>query len=500
MDFQFPILVTFLFIFMLLKIVRKKNSVTDKPPPGPWKLPLIGNIHQVAGHQPHQRLTELAKTYGPVMSFQLGQLSTVIISSSETAQQVLKTHETNFVGRPALLAADIMLYNRSDISFAPYGDHWRFMRKIAVLQLLSAKRVQSFKPVIEEQISSFIDFLYSKGGSPVNLSKTLCALGNSVIAITSIGKKFKKQDEFLRVIDKAIRVSGGFCVADAFPSFKLIGTISGSSSVLNRAHEEADRVLEEVIGEHKADRRAASETEPDNVLDVLLDIQETSENLELPITTDNIKAVILDFFGGAGDTSLVTVEWAMAEMIKNPSTMQKAQEEVRRVFSENGKFNDESLHYLKLVIKETLRLHPPVALIPRESGERYQMNGYDINPKTKILINAWAIGRDSKSWANAEKFDPERFVDSSVNYMGNNFEFVPFGAGKRMCPGIVMAMAIIEPLLARMLLHFQWKLPNGAEPKSLDMADDFGLVVKRKIDLNLIPIPFCCTKDNEEHI
>ncbi|KAF2309317.1 hypothetical protein GH714_001588 [Hevea brasiliensis] len=181
-------------------------------------------------------------------------------------------------------------------------------------------------------------------------------------------------------------------------------------------------MLEEIINERKTNK-----TEADNILDVLLDIQERG-NLQLPLTTDNIKAIILDMFAGASDTSLVTAEWAMAEMVKNPSIMKKAQEEVRKVFGEKGDMDDSSGHgelkYLKLVIKETLRLHPPVALIPRECGEKSELNGYDIYPKTKVLVNAWAIGRDPNSWKDSENFDPERFLDSSIDFKGTNFHSI----------------------------------------------------------------------------
>ncbi|KAF2309338.1 hypothetical protein GH714_001671 [Hevea brasiliensis] len=180
-----------------------------------------------------------------------------------------------------------MLYNRTDISFAVYGDYWRQMKKITILELLSAKRVKSFKSVMNEEVSNFVKHVYSKAGSPVNLSKKLSLLGNGIIAITSVGKKFKKQEAFLRVVENAIRVAGGFSVADAFPSYKFLHLISGVSSTLRRAHREADDMLEEIINERKTNK-----TEADNILDVLLDIQKRG-NLQLPLTTDNIKAIIL---------------------------------------------------------------------------------------------------------------------------------------------------------------------------------------------------------------
>ncbi|KAF2317693.1 hypothetical protein GH714_039586 [Hevea brasiliensis] len=381
-----------------------------------------------------------------------------------------------------------MLYNRTDIIFAPYGDYWRQMKKIAILELLSSKRVQSFKSVREEEVSNFIKFIYSKAGSPINLSRTLLSLTNSIIAKTSIGKKFKRQEQIIELITDAIAAAGGFSVVDLFPSYKLLHVISGMNSKLRRIHREVDEILEEIIDEHKANKAAASEIEAENILDVLLDMQ----GLEFPLTNDNIKAIILEMFGAASDTSSVTTEWAISEMM-NPLVMKRAQVEVRDIFSDKGDVDEAKLHelkYLKLVIKETLRLHPPLALIPRECCERTKLNGYDIYPKSRVLINAWAIGRDPNSWTDPERFYPERFLNSSVDMKGTNFELIPFGAGKRMCPGISMAMANIELSLAQLLYHFKWKLPGEAQQQDLDMGEAFGLAVKRKLDLNLIPTPF----------
>ncbi|MBA0759367.1 hypothetical protein Gotri_022266 [Gossypium trilobum] len=184
----------------------------------------------------------------------------------------------------------------------------------------------------------------------------------------------------------------------------------------------------------------------------------------------------------------------MSEMIKNPRILEKAQAEVRQVYDRTGDVNESDLHelkYLKLVMKETLRLHPPVPLLlPRESRERCEINGYEIPAKTKVIVNAWAIGRDSNYWNEAERFYPERFIDSSVDYKGTNFEFIPFGAGRRICPGMSYGMAVVELSLAQLLYHFDWKLPNGMKNEDLDMTEIFGATAGRKRDLRLIPIPY----------
>jgi cytochrome P450 len=197
-------------------------------------------------------------------------------------------------------------------------------------------------------------------------------------------------------------------------------------------------------------------------------------------------------FAAGTETSSGVVLWTMSEIVKNPKVMEEAQAEVRRVFDKKGYVDETKMHqliYLKSVIKETFRLHPIIPLlVPRESRERCQINGYEIPAKTRVIVNAWAIGRDPKYWVEPESFKPERFVDSLVDFKGTDFEFIPFGAGRRMCPGIAFALPNIELPLAMLLYHFDWKLPNGMKNEHLDMTETFGISVGRKHDLCLIPI------------
>ncbi|WCJ19597.1 cytochrome P450 family 71 subfamily B polypeptide 4 [Euphorbia peplus] len=490
MELQMTSFTVLLFIFMVSRIIWRKlyNSTSDiPPPPGPWKLPLIGNIHQLAGHPPLHRLRDLAKTYGPVMSIQLGELSAVVISSPEAAKQVLKTQDPNFANRPISLATKILNYNGNDLVFGSYGDQWRQLKKICILELLSAKRVQSFRWIREEEVSNFIRSLSSKAGTFVNLTRMVFALTNSIMARISVGKNCENQEHLLRVLDGIFEASGGFGVADVFPSLQFVDFISGIKRKLERLHQEMDQILEDIIDEHKNSR--VVHVESDNLLDVLLDLQENG-NLHVPLTNDNIKGTLLDMFAAGSDTTAKTTEWAISELVQNPKVMKKAQEEVRRVFGEKGNIDEgglQELKFLKYVIKETLRLHPALPLNARESREISNVNGYAIYPKTKILINNWAIGRDPESWKEAEKFDPDRFIDSSIDYKGNNPELVPFGGGKRMCPGILLGTTNLELFLANLLYHFDWKIDGD----DFDMTEVYAGSLKRKTDLKLIPILFC---------
>ena len=210
----------------------------------------------------------------------------------------------------------------------------------------------------------------------------------------------------------------------------------------------------------------------------------------LPITI----FVYQNIFLAGVDTGAITMIWAMAELAKNPRLMKKAQDEVRNFIGNKGKVieNDtDHLHYLKMIVKETFRLHPPATLLlPRETMSHFKINGYDIYPKMLVQVNAWAIGRDPKYWENPDEFIPERFMDNSIDYKGQNFELLTFGSGRRSCPGMYMATTTIELALANLLYCFNWKLPDGIKEEDINMEEEDGpsLTTPKKTALNLVPI------------
>nr|CAB3504193.1 unnamed protein product [Digitaria exilis] len=190
----------------------------------------------------------------------------------------------------------------------------------------------------------------------------------------------------------------------------------------------------------------------------------------------------------------------MSELIKKPKAMEKAQQEVRKVLggSRGVISNTElvGLDYLRMVIKEVLRLHPPnPLLVPRESREDCEIMGYHVPKGTKVLVNAFAISRDPRYWENPEDFNPERFENSNVDYKGTNFEFTPFGAGRRQCPAIMFGTSTLEIALANLLYHFDWVLPEGVSPESVDMSEQYGMGVCKKFDLHLRAIPYVHSSD-----
>ncbi|OVA19030.1 Cytochrome P450 [Macleaya cordata] len=509
MELHFPsfsvLLAFLLFLFMVMK-KGMKGSNTQNPnsklPPGPPKLPLIGNLHNMLGGLlPHHTLRDLSKKYGPLMHLQLGEVSAVVVSSPKVAEQFLKTHDLNFADRPQLLAANVVFHGCTDVAFASYGNYWRQMRKIAVLEFLSTKRVNSFRSIREEEVSNMIQSISLMAGLPINLTEIIYSLTNDITSRAAFGKKCKEKEAFISAMREVSKLAAGLDVSDLFPSLKFLHVLSGTKPKLEWAHRKVDKILNDIINDHRENRtstiskpnRGHDQLEED-LVDVLLRLQE-SATLEPPVTTDNLKAFILDLFAAGTESASAEMEWVMSELLKNPRVMEKAQAEVRRVFNGERQIDETNIHkldYVKLVIKETLRLRPAgPLLVPRECRERCEIDGYEIPLKTKVFVNVWAIGRDSEYWNDAESFEPERFHGSSIDYKGADFEYLPFGAGRRMCPGVSFGIANMELALAQLLYHFDWKLPgDGVKPEDTDMSESFGLSVRRRDPLYLIPIPY----------
>lgn len=401
-----------------------------------------------------------------------------------------------FAYSPNLVSANVLFYNSTDIAFSPYGDYWRQLRKICTLELLSSRQIQMFRSIREEEASNMIRSISSQEGLAVNLSTMISSLAFSIVAQAAYGKRSKYHNEFMSAIKDVTKLMGGFSIVDMYPSIKILEKITGMRHKLQRTHKIADKALENILNEHRVKR---AESKPGNgeakedLVDVLLRIQQSGE-FSAPLTDNNIKAVIFDVFSGGSESSATTLMWSVAEMINNPEVLKRAQDEVREIYADRGNIDESRIHklkYLQAVIKEVFQLHPAAPLlVPRECSEKCEIYGYEIPVKTRVIINAWAIMRDPKRWIEPEKFYPERFLDSEIDFRGQNFSYIPFGAGRRICPGISFALTSIQVPLAQLLCHFDWKLPAGFEQEQLDITETFGLAVRPKQDLVLIPMPY----------
>ncbi|XP_008810927.2 cytochrome P450 71A1-like [Phoenix dactylifera] len=484
-------------LYLLIFSTKRALSKKIKLPPSPPKFPLIGNILQL-GSLSHHSLRALAEKHGPLMLLHLGRVPTLVVSSAEIAQEIMRTQDLVFASRPSLKAIRIAFYEGMGLAFTPYGDYWRLVRKLCALHVLGAQKVHSFRLMREEEVAFMMEKISEASAAlvPVDMSKVLNSFANDMISRAVAGKFFRgggRNDLLRELIDEMPAIAGQFHFEDYFPSLAWLDALLGLNTGAQRLFKRWDGVLSEVIKDH-GDRMKDGRHE-NNLVDLLMSLQEDSNNQsDLPkersLTKEQIKGILSDMFSAGTETSYAVLEWAMVEIVRNPEVMKKLQDEVRGIANGKGLVREEELSamsYLKAVVKELLRLHPPVPLLlPRESMDDCQIQGYQVPKKTRVLINAWAIGRDSKYWEAPEEFRPERFLSNTVDFRGNDFQFIPFGAGRRICPGMNFAVATLELALANLVLRFNWELPSGMTREEMDMAEAPGLTSRRKERLHLV--------------
>ncbi|XP_022857347.1 premnaspirodiene oxygenase-like [Olea europaea var. sylvestris] len=494
-------------IFLFITKWKKSQTPSErkKLPPSPKQLPIIGHLHLIS-LLPHRDFKELAKKHGPIMHLKLGETSAIVISSPEIAKEVLETQDPTFAERLGTMSSEIVWYNHTDIAFSPYNDYWRQMRKICMLEFLSSKQVRSFASIRTDEGLKLIKYIKSSAGIHINLTEKIFLTTSSISARAAFGKICKDKDTMVKLFQEGVILAAGFELADLFPSFMLLRLFSSNKVKLWAMRRKLDPILDEIIDEHKANlvrmktdnevldqaesiRRGNGELGNEDLVDVFLRVKETGE-LDVPINYDNMKAVFSDIFSAGTNPPSSTIDWAMVELIRNPRVMAKAQAEVRESFKGHEIIDDtdlQKLKYLKMVIKETLRMHTLVPLVPRASRKDSEINGYFIPANAKVLVNAWEMCRDPKYWTNAESFKPERFENNGMDFTGNgHFEYTPFGSGSRMCPGTTFAIAGVELLLAQLLYNFNWKLPEGINADNLEMTEKSGITASRKEKLYVI--------------
>ncbi|CAL4985988.1 unnamed protein product [Urochloa decumbens] len=496
------------FLLLLIRLAWMRTSTQTKcrqqqlPPSPPGKLPIIGHLHLI-GPQTHISIRDLDAKYGRngLMLLRVGATPTLFVSSPSAAEAVLRTHDHIFASRPPSMAAEIIRYGPTDIAFAPYGEYWRQARKILTTHMLSAKKVQTFSNGRLEEVRLVMDKIREAATTvprkAVDLSELLSGYTNDVVCRAVLGPSHRKEGRnrlFSELTEINVALLGGFNFEDYFPRMAMADVLLRLVSVkAKRLNKRWNDLFDELIHEHiqsgEKDENSA------DFIDLLLTLKE-----EYGLTTDNVKAILVDMFEAGIETSYLTLEYGMAELINNRHVLKKLQNEVRMCTLEGKRLdmireeNLSSMPYLKATIKETLRLHPPAPfLLPHFSTADCNIDGYLIPSETRVLVNAWALGRDPSSWEKPEDFMPERFLQEAgavdTQMKGKDLRFLPFGFGRRICPGMNFGFATMEVMLANLMYHFDWDVPNMAEGTGtgVDMAESFGLTLRRKQKLLLVP-------------
>ncbi|KAJ9564060.1 hypothetical protein OSB04_000026 [Centaurea solstitialis] len=472
--------------FSMLGVGKSKNL-----PPGPTPLPIIGSLH-LLGDQPHRSLANLAKTHGPIMFLKLGRITTLIISSADAAKQVLQKQDLVFSNRHIPDALKAHNHSHYSVVWLPVGTQWRTLRKIFNSNIFSSNSLDANQHLRSQKVHELIAYCQraSESNDSVDIGRaafrtTLNLLSNTIFSKDLTDPYEDSGKEFKEIVGNVMVEAGKPNLVDFFPVLKKIDP-QGIRRRMSHYFSKLFDVFEELIKE----RLVMKKLKQDDVLDVCLKI-----NQEKPdeINRTHIKGMFLDLFAAGTDTTSNSLEWAMTEILRNPHTMAKAKEELEQVIGK-GKIVEEAdimqLTYLSCIVKETLRIHPPVPfLIPRKIENEVKLNGYTVPGGTQVLVNVWAIGRDATLWEDPLEFKPERFLTSGIDVRGQDFELIPFGAGRRICPGLPLAVRMLPVMLGSLLNNFDWNLEAGIKPKELDITEKFGITLQKANPLCAIPTP-----------
>ncbi|CAN4094846.1 unnamed protein product [Withania somnifera] len=426
------------------------------------------------------------------MSMRFGLVPVIVASSPHAAEQFLKKHDITFAGRPYNVAAQYIAYDQRDLVFGKYGSHWRNMRKLCTLELLSNIKINSFQSMRKQELGTFVNFLKQAASNQVevDLSAKLASLTANMSCLMVFGKKYMDEefDErgFKNIFQDILVMVASPNIGEFFP-FLSVFDLQGYNARIKELGKTFDDFLEKIIHEHV---QSKEQKQTKDIVDTMMTLMQSGE-AEFQFDRRHVKAVLVDLLIASTDTTSTAIDWILTELLRHPKVMKKLQNELEQAVGINRMVEEsdlERLKYLDMVIKEGLRLHPPSPLlVPRESIEDCIVDGFDIPKGSRVFVNAWSIGRDPDAWPEPEKFMPERFVDSNIDLRGRDFQLLPFGSGRRICPGLQLGLTLIRLVLAQLIHCFDWELPNGMMLNDIDMTEKFGLVTPRAQHLMVIP-------------
>ncbi|XP_050221239.1 probable (S)-N-methylcoclaurine 3'-hydroxylase isozyme 2 [Mercurialis annua] len=483
LPFLLLLLLTLIFIILINhKILTHSSSKRFTPlPPGPKPWPIIGNILHL-GKKPHASLAHFAKLHGPLISLRLGSRLLVVASSPTSAAEILKTHDRLFSARtiPAAFPYGDGYLDRVAIVWNPScSDHWKLLRAMCRTELFSAKAVESQASLREKKVSEMMDFLSKKQGEVVNIGEIVFTTAFNTISNLLFSKDLLSYEDhqgiasgLKNLITTTMELSTAPNIADFYPIFTRLDPQGIKTKMANR--------LEKMFCVWENDIKKRRQTNKDSPQKDFLDIF-----LSKGFDDHQINWLVLELFAAGVDTTTTVVEWAMTELLKERAILQNVAEEVdTEIQRSNIKESDISkLEYVNACVKETLRLHPPAPfLIPRRAAETCEVMGYIIPKDSQVLVNVWAIGRDPSVWKDPLRFKPERFVLPNVEFKGHDFQLLPFGSGRRVCPGLAVASRQLVLILASLIHGFDWSVHS-----SLDMNDRFGITLTKDSPLLVVP-------------
>ncbi|GLJ32322.1 hypothetical protein SUGI_0650480 [Cryptomeria japonica] len=479
-----------LFFFFLWRRQTKKKLL----PPGPPGWPIVGNLFQL-GKRPHESLYALSLQYGPLMALRLGMKTTVVVSSPAMAKDRLKTNDHFLAERPVSEAIKSLSHHKSSLIWGEYGPYWRYLRRISTVELFGPKRLEALQHLRRDQVFRTTRLIFEDRGKVVDIGRTvfctsLNLLGNMIFSTNVFDPQNPASAGIKDTMGGISKVSGIPNLVDFFPFLQFLdpqGVSREITRLLKAMYDFSDAYIQKKLAT-TSQSVERNDSEKD-FLDVLLDSRSDD------FTFVHIQALIVELFVSGTDTTTTTIEWAMAEFIRNPQKLKQVRQELDEVIGCKRRVEESDLDrlpYLHAAVKEIFRLHPAgPLLLPRKAGSSFEIGGFVIPKDSEVMVNVWAIGRNPSIWKNPLEFMPERFLEGEsrkIEYSGQNFELIPFGAGRRICPGLPLARRMIHLVLAALLHSFEWILPDGMSCEEMDMSDEFGLGLKKATELLAIPV------------
>ncbi|GMI67334.1 cytochrome P450, family 76, subfamily C, polypeptide 4 [Hibiscus trionum] len=498
MDFLTSSLLCLLLAWLLVQAfnsIRNGNKSSEsKLPPGPRRLPILGNILDL-GDKPHRSLAKLAQIHGPVMSLKLGSLITVVVSSETMAKEVLQKQDLFFSNRTILDAVRATRHHEVGMTWIPVSPLWRTFRKLCNSHIFTAAKLDANEYLRRDKIRQLIADVRRSclKGEAISIGQaafnaTINLLSNTVFSVDLVDPNSSDAQEFRKTVWGIMAEAGKPNLADYFPLLQKLDP-QGIRGRMTVHFQKLLHLFGQLFDERSQSRKSQNSTASNDVLDTLLDIIEGGVE---KLNRNHIVHLFLVLFVAGTDTTSSTLEWAMAEVLRNPQVLLKAKKELEEAIGKGNPIEEcdiNRLPYLQAIIKETFRMHPVVPLLlPRRAGCDADLCGYKVPEGSQVFVNVWAIGRDPSIWENPNSFAPERFSGSEIDVKGRNFGLVPFGAGRRICPGLPLASRMLHLMLGSLINSFDWELEGGVSPNEMNMEEKFGITLQMAEPLRAIPV------------
>ncbi|KAK8988932.1 hypothetical protein V6N11_030304 [Hibiscus sabdariffa] len=495
-------------LFLYTKLKKSSSGSGGKAAPvaaGAW--PIIGHLPMLGGPMsPHETLGNLADKYGPAYMIRIGVHPALVVNSRDVAKEIFTTNDMVVSSRSKFAAAEHLGYDYAMFGFSPYGQYWREMRKITMLEVLSNHRIDQLKKVFMSEIQGSVKHLYrtwaeKKDGSGkvmVEMKKHFADLTLNVILRTVAGKRYnvaaeedqKEVSRYRKALRDFFHLSGIFVLGDAVPFLRRLD-LGGYEKWMKKTARELDEIADGWLDDHRKGGRWDENKKEKDFMDVMNSVLKGASLAGYDADTIN-KATSLNVILAGSDTTTVTLVWGLSLMLNKPHVLKKAQEELDSHVSRDRFVNESDigkLVYIQAIVKETLRMYPPAPLsAPRELSESCTIGGYEVPEGTRLIINLHRIQRDPNVWPDPSEFMPERFFTThkDVDVRGQHFELMPFGSGRRSCPGTSFALHMLYLTMSNFLHAFNFSAPNNG---LIDMSGTVGLTNIKSTPLEALVVP-----------